>query len=304
MSSSIETKSTKKRAGRKRLPPLPPGPNLQFVVANHPEDFRADATMRHVRSHVMYKHRGASPKDRPKSGECSRKPTPETRTPSPTTYEGITDNDNYLVSPRYNSAIRNADLNPHNRDCFTSIESWRSLSAKIITTIASMPAQGTPTILNQNSEYPFQCGGAAVEHVSLDELRVQWINLLCSPGPGDYKHDKSWTEMVCSNNMAFLSHVSFLCAYQDIRESFLEDSPLTVYAKTQVISRITQSLTGQRPIDKNTIISILHLLVSEIGGQNEDVFDVHLEGLMRIIHERGGLTDLGPDDSISTTLVM
>jgi hypothetical protein len=57
MTSSSDPKPSKRRVGRRRLPPLAPGPSLQFVVANHPDDFRAGRTMRHVRSHVMYKHR-------------------------------------------------------------------------------------------------------------------------------------------------------------------------------------------------------------------------------------------------------
>lgn len=57
MASPNGTSSSKKRLGRRRLPPLEPGPALQFVIASHPDQFRAGKTMRHVRSHVMYKHR-------------------------------------------------------------------------------------------------------------------------------------------------------------------------------------------------------------------------------------------------------
>ena len=57
MASNSDSSSSKRRLGRRRLPPLEPGPALQFVVASHPDQFRAGKTMRHVRSHVMYKHR-------------------------------------------------------------------------------------------------------------------------------------------------------------------------------------------------------------------------------------------------------
>ena len=55
--SSNENRSSRRRTGRRRLPPLAPGPSLQFVVANHPDQFRDGQTMRHIRSHVMYQHR-------------------------------------------------------------------------------------------------------------------------------------------------------------------------------------------------------------------------------------------------------
>lgn len=40
------------RSGRKRLPASAPGPPVQFVVANHPADFKSDKVLRTVRQHA------------------------------------------------------------------------------------------------------------------------------------------------------------------------------------------------------------------------------------------------------------
>lgn len=67
MASNSDPDLRKKRSGRKRLPPVAPGPPLQFVTATHPDDFKADSTMRNVRSHVMYKHHAHDAQQAPKS---------------------------------------------------------------------------------------------------------------------------------------------------------------------------------------------------------------------------------------------
>jgi hypothetical protein len=109
-------------------------------------------------------------------------------------------------------------------------------------------------------------------------------------------------ETVCSNRMSFLSHVSVACVYKDVAEGFLDDTALTVYAKTMVLGMINESLSTQT--DDFTILSILHLLVVEIGGQNEDVFDVHQDGLVRIVYQRGGITNLGLHGNIAAFLIV
>jgi hypothetical protein len=51
-----------------------------------------------------------------------------------------------------------------------------------------------------------------------------------------------------------------------------------------------------------TILTISNLLVSEIGGFDDDVFDVHVEGLVKIVDQRNGISEL--HESIATTITL
>lgn len=94
-------------------------------------------------------------------------------------------------------------------------------------------------------------------------------------------------QAICADQMSFLSHVTVSCVYQDLADNLWQDSGTTVQAKTQVLSTIADRLET----NDATILSILHLLLSEAGG-DESAFRVHYQGLQGLIHRRGGLGQL------------
>jgi hypothetical protein len=180
MASPDEPTFAKKRIGRKRLPPLAPGPSIQFVVASHPDDFRDGATMRNVRSHVMYKHkerRTPSPPEKRKSREASKTPAAPTRTPSPmtSTSDGVLEDNNFLTI--------NSTKQPYsgwNEEFFNytsashMMNPIRTLAARIISATTAAPARSAPAMFEQAPEFPF------TEHIvltreSLASLRQEHI---------------------------------------------------------------------------------------------------------------------------------
>ncbi|KAF2186356.1 hypothetical protein K469DRAFT_573713 [Zopfia rhizophila CBS 207.26] len=316
MTSPPGSNPTKKRLGRKRLPPLAPGPRLQFVVANHPDDFKADDTMRNIRSHVMYKHRAVeqrksnSPGDRSKSREGSARPA-ITRTPSPmtTTSDGILEDNSALTVTRRRSTIWDGDFHSYMAQS-AQMGQVRSLAARIISATTSEPARSAPPTFYEGREYPFPSSSSTGQELfassssagqeSLEDLKNLYLENM-----EFFRADRSWMEIVCSSRMSFLSHVSVTCVYQDVTEGYLDDSALTVYAKTKVLRMVKDSLQGfDTGSDDFTILSVLHLLISEVGGFDEDVFDVHQEGLVRIVHQRGGINNLGLNGAIATFLTL
>lgn len=184
MSSSTDPKTGKKRVGRKRLPPLAQGPALQFVVASHPDDFKAGQTMRHIRSHVMYKHRGdqrtgsKSPTPRSRSRERRRTYSSATRTPSPTmttSSEGLPDDHMYLAPPSgRRSTIWDGDLYrlmPQS----PAREPSRNLVGRIIAATTAEPARSAPPMTDQGSEYPFPHSGSLGQE-SLEDLKYTYFD--------------------------------------------------------------------------------------------------------------------------------
>ena len=176
MASSSDPKPSKRRAGRRRLPPLAPGPALQFVVANHPDDFRAGRTMRHVRSHVMYKHRENRASSDPDTVRSREGSTSIAHTPSPSTTDS--DAGHYseaLLAPisfRHPSVIWNTEMYGVHAPS-PPANPLRMLAARILSATAIVPARSAPTVTGEASEY-FPASRLSL-HESLDDLKCDWI---------------------------------------------------------------------------------------------------------------------------------
>ncbi|KAH6621887.1 hypothetical protein C7974DRAFT_212675 [Boeremia exigua] len=288
MASASEPPSSRKRLGRRRLPPLEPGPPFQFVTANHPDQFRAGKTMRHVRSHVMYKHR------------IERKPTPNERTntnlqrselahvsstssPGPTSQGEYSSDPDYLAPhhSRPRSSTWTGDSLPSTPYC-PSPATLRSLIHQILTSSQVAYARSAPPIFEDASAFPFP-GFHGMHSSPIDGLKQRYIESC-----GLFGEDREWMRTVCADQTSFLSHVSVSSVYQDLAEGFWQDSDMTVEVKTHALSAIA----GQLESNDATILSILHLLLSEVGGDGI-AFKVHHLGLQSLINRRGGLSQLG-----------
>ncbi|RAR11203.1 hypothetical protein DDE82_000676 [Stemphylium lycopersici] len=283
---STDPKPTKRRVGRRRNPPLPPPPAFQFVVANHPNDFKATQTLREVRSHVMYRHRenqGSSPTELDRSHEDSSAPGTLARTPSPVSIDSV---DVLQTNALPESTTERGYITALCQDNFgsrtlsPSTDPVRDLAAQILSAVNPKPPHSAPPACEGASEYPFPGYNLLTSELSEDTKR-EWIRTTSF-----FCHDRIWMRSVCDSHLSFLSHVYTTLVYQDIDEGLLHDSDLTVFAKTMILRLISSRLDT----DDATIICILHLLISEIGGTDEDVFNVHQDGLMTCLrNQQGGL---------------
>ncbi|KAI0587724.1 hypothetical protein Alg215_01306 [Pyrenophora tritici-repentis] len=157
----------------------------------------------------------------------------------------------------------------------------RRLAAQILTGARSVPTRSASPICERASEYPFPARDT-MSPGPLEDLKHNWIATTAF-----FCHNQTWMRYVCDNYLSFLSHVHASLVYQDLDEGLLYDSELTVYGKTMILRLVSDGLDT----DDATIISILHLLISELGGLNEDVFNLHQEGLATCLrNSRAGLS--------------
>jgi hypothetical protein len=94
--------------------------------------------------------------------------------------------------------------------------------------------------------------------------------------------DEPWMRYICNNRLTFLSHVYVTLVFQDVNDGLLYNSGLTNDVKAMTLGLISDRL------DTNdvTIIGILHLLISEIGGLDEDVIELHQDGLVTCVRNQ------------------
>ncbi len=180
MASSNEPPLSKRRLGRRRLPPLEPGPALQFVIANHPDQFRAGKTMRHVRSHVMYKHRTdkrTTTNERtstslPRSASACASSTPS---PVPAS-RSISNSDGEYLTAQY-SRPRSSTWTGDVTQISTSASypsTLRTLVHRILSSTHVAYARSAPPTFEDASAFPFP-GFYGTQNDSIEDLRQQYF---------------------------------------------------------------------------------------------------------------------------------
>ncbi|KAJ4991572.1 hypothetical protein SVAN01_02953 [Stagonosporopsis vannaccii] len=298
MASLNEALPSKRRIGRRRLPPLEPGPALQFVIANHPDQFRAGKTMRHVRSHVMYKHRterktSTNGRTNANLHRSASAHASSTSSAASTILDGPTNDIDYLESPPSRPRSSTWTGGPLQYSSYAPPPTLRALIHHILSSTLGSCSQSAPPMFEDASAFPFP-GSYGSYGDPLDELKLRYIES-CAFHSGD----KEWMRTICVDQTSFLSHVSVSSVYQDLAEGFWHDSGMTMQAKTHAL----RAISGQLESNNATIVSILHLLLSEVGG-DESAFRVHFQGLQGLIQRRGGLSQLPAQLVTYVTLIL
>lgn len=122
-----------------------------------------------------------------------------------------------------------------------------------------------------------------------------------------------WVPTLLKARHAFLSTVCISSSHDDImRRGIQAPHERTPYQSTdrmkvrgEVIAMINDALQDpQLQTADATIVSVLHLLNSEIMGCDDTVMMIHQQGLHNMVRSRGGLDNLGVDGQLASILTM
>ena len=147
---------------------------------------------------------------------------------------------------------------------------------------------------------------------SIDVNRLKWS---CSRRFGSSGIAINWVPELLRARHAFLSTICISSAHDDIMARSSQPNPPPwlstregierIRVRSEVISLVNESLGDpELRVADATIISVLHLLNSEVMGCDDRSMKAHQDGLHRMVRQRGGLERLGVKGQLARILSM
>lgn len=178
---------------------------------------------------------------------------------------------------------------------------WENLPFNPAITTAAHPSTPVGSALNPFNTWP------TFSTTDIDVNRLKWS---CSRRFGSEGIARHWVPALLRAQHAFLSTICISAAHDDIMaRAYSPQRTLEgierLRVRSEVIGMVNASLDDpELRIADATIISVLHLLNSEIMGCDDRVMKTHQDGLHRMVRQRGGLGGLGVDGQLARILTM
>ena len=172
----------------------------------------------------------------------------------------------------------------------------------------SIPGPIAQAYLGSNIQ-PFDCWPTLGDPT----LSVEQLKWSCSRHFGSYGISQHWIPELLKAKHAFLSTICISASHDDImmrgqqapheRKPYGSTDRLKV--RSEVLGLINQALAdpAMQTTDA-TLMSVLHVLNSEIMGCDDRIMRIHQHGLDDLVKERGGLGKLGIDGQLASILTI
>ncbi|KAL1602577.1 hypothetical protein SLS60_005993 [Paraconiothyrium brasiliense] len=319
------TKARVRRQPRQRKGP----PQLQFVTATDPSDFKGEKAKRSVRSQAMiqYRYQSAEQKKQNKKNEStqvkrSRAQPVERVVPARQDDESYEADDDAFLLPRHDSQSRTEDW-------------WTSQDHEADVDALWMPSNNTAMVPAYSPSYrkatmaiPLnQAAKRVIESVkerdaillqllaerlanpciggTMDPFRV--IPKFATPELDSNKLVRScnrifvskqtlarWVPAMLAHPHILLSSTIMSSTWRDMLDGICGESRRTILIKAEIISWINERLRHTDTMCRDdTIMVIIHLLMGETWSCNEKTLDIHMAGMARLMAAREKL-DLPP----------
>ena len=214
---------------------------------------------------------------------------------------------------RYQEKSRRTDPSPPGQNTFQLVKGLDGSfkNSRYLGTPWQDVPWGTPTSTVGGALNPFDSWPT----FSDTDINVSALKWSCSRRFGSEGIAQYWVPELLRARHAFLSTICISSAHDDIMNRANKADPPHWLAtregverlrvRGEVIAMVNQSLQDpEMRVSDATMISVLHLLNSEIMGCDDRVMKTHQDGLHRMVRQRGGLEGLGAGGMLARILTM
>ncbi|KAH6615176.1 hypothetical protein C7974DRAFT_403423 [Boeremia exigua] len=320
---SISPRTTATNAPAKATSNDNAGPSLSWVVGNNPQEMRSKKNMTTVRKRAMRAFLETNSKD-------------PRKTKNPVDHQLRLS----VSSTRSNASTPNRDVATTVNEGYVGGEGGVSQSSTIISTVptASQPIQHSSTPDTQMSSMlilgpaPMVIPVRTSDHgerlpydrteaplfVSLGKnidpfrtmfqstykvVSVERMKFLCARFFGTYAMGQRWIPTVLSAPHTYLSTLVCASAHLDVILERSTESPETLALRHEVMHLIDRNiLYPNKQVDDLNITALTQLIVSEVIGRREIALKFHAKGIRAMFEQRGGLSQLGLNGYLASTI--
>lgn len=310
-------------------------PQLQFVTATDPSDFKGEKAKRSVRSQAMiqYRYQSAAQKKQQKErsqAKPSRVQTAERVVPVATTEQTLDLEDDVVSLPRRDSHFSAEEWwSTSDHDADTGSRHASSTSALSST---QSPGHGTVTVpLNQAArrvvdyeeardaillqllarKMAASCIGSSMDpflvipKFKASELDSNKLVRNCNRVFVSKKTLATWVPAMLAHPHILLSSTIMSSTWRDMLDGVNAESRRTILIKAEIITWINHRLRHADTMCRDdTIMVIIHLLMGETWSCNEKTLDIHMSGMARLMAARGRLEQPATFDTVGLATAM
>jgi hypothetical protein len=303
-------------------------PQLQFVTATDPSDFKGEKAKRSVRSQAMiqYRYQSAAQKKQKNEGKATRAQAAERVAPVPRHDETYEADDDALLLPRRGSqpgAVEWWSAHDHDADAYnTALVSARSSSRG--SSVATIPLnQAAKRVVESEDErdaillqllarrLAAACVGSSMDpflvmpKFSTSELDSNKLVRSCNRIFVSKQTLARWVPAMLAHPHILLSSTIMSSTWRDMLDGVCGESRRTILIKAEIISWINERLRHATTMCRDdTIMVITHLLMGETWSCNERTLEIHMSGMARLMAARGKLELLPTFDTVGLATAM
>lgn len=311
-------------------------PQLQFVTATDPSDFKGEQAKRSVRSQAMIQYRYQSAEQKKQKSEESRPKAPAVNTadhivPAQRLDETYVTADDAIRFPRSYSHADEWWNAPQDRDADAD-PSWATYSTAIVPAYSPTYGNATTAIpLNKAAKRVVEleeqrdtillqllarklaspCIGGSMDpflvipKFSNPELNSNQLVRNCNRVFVSKQTLARWVPAMLAHPHILLSSTIMSSTWRDMLDGVCGESKRTILLKTEIINWINERLRHTDTMCRDdTVMVIIHLLMGETWAGDERTLAIHLSGMAKLMAAREKLNSSVAFDTVGLATAM